>query len=218
MSELKHADPESSSPEVVAALVSNHREFLSFVERRVGSRAEAEDVLQEAFARGLDKLESIRDDELVVAWFYRVLRNAVTDRARRYQARAAALSRFAVELETAEGADNDTRQTVCRCVALLIGTLKPEYRDALQRIELDELPVKDYALELGITSSNAAVRVFRAREALRKQVARSCGTCADHGCLDCTCDAAPGAGCHVGDQAQSAAAREARLPRQERIP
>jgi hypothetical protein len=26
-------------------------------------------------------------------------------------------------------------------------------------------------------------------------VARSCGTCADHGCLDCTCDGAKG-GCH----------------------
>ena len=27
------------------------------------------------------------------------------------------------------------------------------------------------------------------REALRKQVARSCGTCAEHSCLDCTCQA-----------------------------
>ena len=31
------------------------------------------------------------------------------------------------------------------------------------------------------------VRVFRAREALRRQVAASCGTCAEHGCIACTC-------------------------------
>ena len=37
------------------------------------------------------------------------------------------------------------------------------------------------------SSNNAAVRVFRAREALRKQVARACGACATHGCVDCTC-------------------------------
>jgi len=49
------------------------------------------------------------------------------------------------------------------------------------------MPVKDYAARAGLTASNAGVRVFRAREALRKQVARSCGTCADHGCFDCTC-------------------------------
>jgi len=49
--------------------------------------------------------------------------------------------------------------------------------------------VKDYADEAGISSSNAGVRIFRAREAL-KQVARSCGTCATHGCVDCTCASA----------------------------
>ena len=43
--------------------------------------------------------------------------------------------------------------------------------------------------EAGLTANNAGVRVFRAREALRRQVARACGTCAEHGCLDCTCGA-----------------------------
>jgi RNA polymerase sigma-70 factor (ECF subfamily) len=62
---------------------------------------------------------------------------------------------------------------------------------------VDGLAVKDYAEEAGISPSNAAVRVFRAREALRGQVSRSCGTCADHGCLDCTCgSAAAGCGDH----------------------
>lgn len=64
-----------------------------------------------------------------------------------------------------------------------------EYADALRRIEVEGVSVKDYADRIGISSSNAGVRVLRAREALRKQVVRSCGTCADHGCLDCTCGA-----------------------------
>ena len=44
-----------------------------------------------------------------------------------------------------------------------------------------------FAEEQGISKNNATVRVFRAREALRRQVAVSCGTCAEHGCLSCTC-------------------------------
>jgi RNA polymerase sigma-70 factor (ECF subfamily) len=52
---------------------------------------------------------------------------------------------------------------------------------------VDGTAVKDYAAHAGISASNAGVRVFRAREALRKQVARVCGTCAEHGCLDCSC-------------------------------
>ena len=55
----------------VAVLLENRRAFLAFVERRVGDRVIAEDILQEAFARGLDRIETLRVGESVVAWFYR---------------------------------------------------------------------------------------------------------------------------------------------------
>jgi len=48
------ANPSTAlSPEAIAQLVEAHREFLSFLDRRVESRAVAEDILQAAFARGL---------------------------------------------------------------------------------------------------------------------------------------------------------------------
>lgn len=177
------------SAEVVKRLVDNHREFLRFLARRVGDEATAEDILQEAFARGLDKLGALRDDESAVAWFYRSLRNAVVDHHRRKGASARALTAFADELGEAAEPGEETRGAVCQCVARLAETLKPEYADALQRIEVQGASVKDFAAERGISSNNAAVRIFRAREALRKQVAASCGTCAEHGCLDCSCGA-----------------------------
>ncbi len=172
---------------IVAALVQNHRQFLSFLEKRVGGRSEAEDILQEAYARGLGKLDSIRDDELAVAWFYRLLRNAVIDRARNLGTRAKQLAKFASELETTTEPDGEARSTVCQCVVTLAATLKPEYGEALRRIELEGASIKEYAAEAGISDNNAAVRAFRARTALRKQLALSCGTCAEHGCFDCTC-------------------------------
>jgi RNA polymerase sigma-70 factor (ECF subfamily) len=175
------------SAEVVRRLVDNHREFLRFLERRVGSKALAEDILQEAFARGLDKIDTLRSDESAVAWFYRTLRNAVLDHYRRSDAAARALAAFAEEIAVAEEPAEETRGAVCQCVARLAETLKPEYAEALQRIEVEGVPVKAFAEERGISANNAAVRIFRAREALRKQVAASCGTCAEHGCLDCTC-------------------------------
>jgi RNA polymerase sigma-70 factor (ECF subfamily) len=182
-------------PEVVTALVDNHREFLAFIEKRVGHRALAEDILQEAFVRGLHKLGTLQKDESATAWFYRILRNAVIDHHRRRSAVDRKLEAFAAELERHAEAESDVQEAVCRCVGTLAGTLKPEYADALRRVEVDGVSVKDYAVEAGITSNNAAVRVFRAREALKKQVSRSCGTCADHGCLDCTCEASAGH-CH----------------------
>jgi RNA polymerase sigma-70 factor (ECF subfamily) len=184
--------------DVVRRLVDNHREFLQFLERRVGSKAAAEDILQEAFVRGLDKLDTLRSDESAVAWFYRTLRNAVVDYRRRNDTAARALSAFADELTEAVEPIEETRGAVCQCVARLAETLKPEYAEALLRIEVEGVPVKTFAEERGISSNNAAVRVFRAREALRKQVAASCGTCADHGCLNCTCAPAPSGHAHHG--------------------
>jgi RNA polymerase sigma factor (sigma-70 family) len=183
------------SPEVITALVSNHREFLAFLQKRLGDRALAEDILQEAFVRGLHKLDTLENDESASAWFYRILRNAVIDHHRRRASLNKKLEAFAAELEQHVQPGDEIRGAVCRCVSELAGTLKPEYAEALRRVEVDGVAVKDYAAEAGITSNNAAVRVFRAREALRKQVTRSCGTCADHGCLDCTCDKSAGH-CH----------------------
>jgi RNA polymerase sigma-70 factor (ECF subfamily) len=78
---------------------------------------------------------------------------------------------------------------ICACVSRLATTLKPEYAEALQAIEVGGTPVKAFAEQKGLSPSNAAVRVFRAREALKKRVTESCGTCAEHGCLNCTCQA-----------------------------
>jgi RNA polymerase sigma-70 factor (ECF subfamily) len=178
---------------VAAILVANHRAFLGFLERRVGSRAVAEDILQEAFVKGMGRLEAV-EEESVIAWFYRTLRNAAVDHHRRHKTAQRALDGFAREAEGETGMDPELRDAVCKCVQALADTLKPEYATALKRIEVDGVSVKAYAEEIGISPSNAAVRVFRARQALRTQVSRSCGTCADHGCLECTCGQSAG-GC-----------------------
>jgi RNA polymerase sigma-70 factor (ECF subfamily) len=173
--------------DVAKRLVDNHRQFLAFLEKRVGNRAVAEDILQEAFTRSLQRLSSLRDGESVVPWFYRTLRNATVDYFRRQGVADRALAQFAEELETSEEPKEAIRDEVCQCVSRLAETLKPEYAFALRRVEIDGVSMQDFAAEAGITKGNAAVRVFRAREALRRQVAVSCGTCAVHGCVACTC-------------------------------
>ncbi|MCK5940624.1 MAG: sigma-70 family RNA polymerase sigma factor [Planctomycetes bacterium] len=184
-------DPGASgglSERVMREMVEMHREFLGFVQRRVGDRALAEDLVQDAFVKSLERGGELRDDESARAWFYRVLRNAIIDRQRRTTSDRGRLAKLADELQQAEddraaAADRE----LCQCVARLIDTLPPDQAAALRRIELDGIPVKQFAAESGIGESNAGVRVFRARKALRERVTRSCGTCAEHGCFDCSC-------------------------------
>jgi RNA polymerase sigma-70 factor (ECF subfamily) len=180
---------ESTDPQdrdALALLLDNHRAFLQFLERRVGDRATAEDILQDAFARNLGKLDAL-PQEAIVPWFYRTLRNAAIDRYRREASAGRALEAFARELDTAADAPEDVAAEICACVTRLARTLKPEYAEVLQAVDVEGLPVKTFAERKGLSTSNAGVRAFRAREALRKRVAQSCGTCADHGCFNCTC-------------------------------
>ena len=184
------AERDPGASDVLGVLLDNHARFLVFLERRVGSRDEAEDILQEAFVRSIARTDSLRSPESATAWFYRVLRNALIDRHRRQGTQARALLQLAAEAEEgAEEADQELEAAACGCITALVDTLKPEYGRALRRVDVDGLSVRRFAEEAGITPGNAGVRLHRAREALRRQVARSCGTCLTHGCLDCSCGA-----------------------------
>lgn len=181
--------PVSETRSVIDTLLENHRSFLAYLERKVGDRAIAEDILQEAFAKVVARPELVPGDEGLSPWFYRALRNATIDHYRRRGAATRALEAFARELQTVDSPDQQLHSEICACVSRLANTLKPEYAEALRAVEVDGVAVKDFAAAKGLTPGNAAVRTFRAREALKKRVEESCGLCAELGCTDCTCRA-----------------------------
>jgi RNA polymerase sigma-70 factor (ECF subfamily) len=166
-------------------LAENHRRFLAFLRPRVESAAVAEDILQDAYAKSLSKMDQVRDDESVVAWFYQLLRNAVVDHHRRTGTENEARARLAREAEPAF--EPEFRQNLCTCVRAVLPGLKPEYADIVKAVELEERSIADVAQQGGLTTNNATVRLHRARSALRRRLVEVCGACSDHGCLDCTC-------------------------------
>lgn len=175
------------SPAALDALVENHRAFLRYLERRVGDRELAEDILQDAFIKVMDRPDQAPAGEGLIPWFYRTLRNAAIDRFRRREAASRAVEAFARELETHAAPAPEIEAEICGCIARLASSLKAEYADALQAIDVQGTPVKAFAEQRGLSATNAGVRIFRAREALKKRVIDSCGTCAEHGCRDCSC-------------------------------
>jgi RNA polymerase sigma factor (sigma-70 family) len=181
-------DTQTITPGVARVLVENHRRFLAFLERRVPSRDIAEDILQEAFVRGITKAPAMQDSEAITAWFYRVLRNAIVDHYRRAGVEQRAHAQVMAEsIDSTTPSDSELFETVCACVRDLIGTLKPEYAESIRRVDLEGMSVKAFAAAEGISANNAAVRLHRAHQALKKQVVESCGTCVEHGCYRCEC-------------------------------
>jgi RNA polymerase sigma factor (sigma-70 family) len=172
--------------EAIANLVLQRSQFLRFVQRRVESPATAEDIIQSAYIRAIEQAPTLRAEESAAAWFYRILRNAVIDHYRHRAAEDRALERWAQDL-TEAAPDPQTHEIVCECIAEVLLTMKPAYSEILRSVDLADATLDTFAKNVGITAGNAAVRIHRARQALKKQLTQICGTCAKHGCINCTC-------------------------------
>ena len=171
--------------EQVERITAQHAKFLSFLSARVEDRATAEDILQSAYLKAVEHGSEIRDDESTVAWFYRILRNAITDHYRRRAARTSAHKAFAGE--TPISYEAEVTETVCACIGDVIHDLKSEYRTAIEQVDLGGMTVDAFARSQQTSANNASVRLHRARKAVAKKLTTVCGACAEHKCLDCTC-------------------------------
>jgi RNA polymerase sigma factor (sigma-70 family) len=175
-------------PETEINTILNHRKvFLGFVERRIADRAVAEDILQAAYMRALEREGDLQRNESVVGWFYRVLRNAVIDYYRRRSSEGKALELWSRELESAVVPPPEIQNEICACLLRVLDSIRPDYADLIRAVDLGEQPLQHFAREKCISASNAGVRAHRARAALRKQLVATCGSCAEHACVDCTC-------------------------------
>jgi len=166
-------------------LIASRDKFLSFLSARLRYKTAAEDVLQSAYIKALEHGSDIRDDESTVAWFYRILRNALIDHYRRTSVRDNGDAEYAAENPLTY--DLELEQTACACIGDVIRDLKGEYRAAIEGVDLGGQSVEYFAKANDITPNNASVRLHRARKSVARELTAVCGSCAKHKCLDCTC-------------------------------
>lgn len=182
----------ASRAETIAnALNEQGAAFKAFLAARVGSDAEAEDLLQNGIIKALRHADDLRDDSRLTPWFYQLLRNAVVDH---YRSRGSARRRdealgdlIAALGEDIAAAPKGWEPQICGCLGGVIDTLKPREAGLLRRVELEGMSVKDAAKAMKLTPNNASVMLHRARKELRKRLEAFCGACADGACLDCDC-------------------------------
>ena len=163
--------------------------FLAFVRSRVAQEGDAEEILQESLLRALQSAEALRSEEKVHAWFYAILRNSITDYHRRRGLDASRLtSAFPDDIAAEEEGEE---QELCLCFQPLIDTLKPEYAELIQVLDLQGGSPEVLAERLGLSKNSLKVKRHRARQALRRRLEQVCRLCAEHHCVDCTCRPEP---------------------------
>lgn len=177
---------QGSFHEAATELAEMHSRFLGFLQSRVKDRAAAEDILQVAYLKAIEHGAELRDPESSVAWFYRILRNAITDFYRQNSAHSRAMDQFTAGWR--DGYEPELKEQTCECIREVIRDLKPEYREAIEQIDLAEESIESFAAAQKTTANNAYVRLHRARKAVARKLTQVCGSCATHRSVACSCE------------------------------
>jgi RNA polymerase sigma factor (sigma-70 family) len=166
-------------------LVRNLDAFYAFVQKRVSDPGIARELVHDAMLKAIQREYQI-NEETIVSWFYRVLRNAVVDFYRARGARDRSIQKIAAEFPEEAGSETETE--LCRCINHLLPALKPADAELLRDVDLKGRKLADFARSKGKSENATRVKLHRAREKLRHALELTCRTCATHGCLDCECE------------------------------
>jgi RNA polymerase sigma-70 factor (ECF subfamily) len=143
----------------------------AFVRSRVSDPDAAEDVLQEIYLKIHSRIGTVRDDEKIATWVFRVARNAVIDF---YRSDRPTEELKEVPESPPDPEGEDLRLELSNAVRDMMEGLPPEHRESLHLTEYEGLTQKELAHKLGISLSGAKSRVQRARTRLKAMLLDCC--------------------------------------------
>lgn len=184
MKTIETNSPTGQPQDLASILLEHLSTFQAFARRRLGDDQLAADAVQESLFKAITAEPNLQDRENLLAWFYRILRNVLTDLHRRKAAGERAMATYAADFENES---EEVKSAICSCLHTLLPTMEPSYADLIRRHDLQGVSQQDIARQLGITPNNLKVKIHRARKQLKKLLEKTCAICASHGCLDCDC-------------------------------
>jgi RNA polymerase sigma-70 factor (ECF subfamily) len=157
-----------------ALLVDRYKDRLGrYAVRMLGNRADAEDALQDTFVRGYRSLAQCTRPDGFGAWQFGILVN----RCRTHAARRARRQEVVVTNDAAVGAASvahSAEQDAWReAITWALEQLAPDQREAFLLKHVEDLSYDEMEELTGTRAPTLRMRVFRAREELRRLLAES---------------------------------------------
>jgi RNA polymerase sigma-70 factor (ECF subfamily) len=171
---MSRAAPESDTFEALA--IPLFAQLYNFAHWLTQDREEAEDLVQETYAKALKGFSSFQLGTNFRAWMYRILRNTFLTSRTGLKVGAT----VSLDQEEEDGpelaVENETPETILmtRCNSELlqsaIAELPVHYREALLLCEVEEMSYQEIAEALSVPIGTVMSRLSRARRALRRSL------------------------------------------------
>lgn len=147
-----------------------------YVARRV-EMTYVDDLVGEILLRLVRHEADFKTASKPTAWMFRVATNVITDHYRRHSVEQGIMENLELP-ELTDVIDRDTditpQEELARCLVPLIEKLPPQYRQALQLIDIDGLPQQKAATLVGLSLSGMKSRIQRGRVKLRELLLNCC--------------------------------------------
>jgi RNA polymerase sigma-70 factor (ECF subfamily) len=150
--------------------------------RLVGSREEAEDLVQETYARAFRSWRSFTPGTNMRAWILRILTNLNVDRGRRiqrtpqtqpleesdyYLANKVASAAGEEALEQEQVVERMSQDSIVKALA----EIQPQFRDVVVLVDIGDFTYADAAQILDVPIGTVMSRLHRGRRALKQKLA-----------------------------------------------
>jgi RNA polymerase sigma-70 factor (ECF subfamily) len=175
--------PETLPPESFEELAMPHFERLyNFACWLTQDRQEAEDLVQETYAKALRGFSSFQPGTNFRAWIYKILRNTfLTSRTGLKAAASVPLDGEDKDGDEILPAVNETPESILlqrsdsQLVQQALERVSVAYREVLLLCEVEEMSYQEISATLGIPMGTVMSRLSRARRALRVEVQKMQG-------------------------------------------
>ncbi|MBI3724404.1 sigma-70 family RNA polymerase sigma factor [bacterium] len=142
--------------------------------QKIKNRADAEDVVQEAFVRAYRALESLREAEKFGGWLYHIALKICLDHLRKRDRHDAPvrlddLAHAGVAADVPEPSALETQEENTK-VSDAIAALPDKYRIVITLVYIEKKSYKEIAEQLGEPDGTIANRIHRAMKMLRQAI------------------------------------------------
>jgi RNA polymerase sigma-70 factor (ECF subfamily) len=127
---------------------------------------EAEDLVQETYARVFQRPRLLRGDEL--GYLLKALRNTLASQRRAEGRRPATSSLLEEQTPAARGDPADVAEF--HEIEAIIAELPEEFRDAIVAVDIAGLSYREAARALGVAQGTVTSRLFRARDRIARRL------------------------------------------------
>jgi RNA polymerase sigma-70 factor (ECF subfamily) len=149
--------------------------------RLTGTREEAEDLVQETYARAFRNWRSFKPGTNLRAWLFRILTNLNIDRGRREQrapeTQPIEEGDYALysKLEDVAGADDDrvVERLSQDSVVQALASVPHDFRDVIVLVDIGEFSYRDAAQILDVPVGTVMSRLHRGRRILKHELAEA---------------------------------------------